>query len=127
MTPDDAPRFAELLAGLAEALGEPISTTRAVLYFEALFDLPLRDLELGSKQAIRDCLFFPKPSELREFAENLPVPERKSLPEMDPEAWRPIRELGRRRIRGLIEVLSEPTTEKRRAALDKYLAELEHG
>lgn len=69
MTADDAPRFAELMAGLAETYAEPISKVRGSMYFDALSDLTIDQVELGVRLALRRSKFFPRPAEIREHVE----------------------------------------------------------
>lgn len=67
MTDLDRPRFAAALTGLAEILDAALSPTRFEGYFVALEDLSLESVEAAIARAVRECRFFPKPVELREF------------------------------------------------------------
>jgi hypothetical protein len=66
MTEDDRGAFAELMVGLGETYGEPVSTARMEIYFAALRDLPLVQLRQAATLLVRTSKFFPRPSELRE-------------------------------------------------------------
>ncbi|HJY45287.1 MAG TPA: hypothetical protein VJ301_11745 [Propionibacteriaceae bacterium] len=68
MTRVDAPAFSTLLAGLAEVFAVTLTATRTELYFRALEDLPLTAVQEAAVRAMRECRFFPKPAEIREFA-----------------------------------------------------------
>lgn len=81
MTPQDASRFAELLAGLGEVFNEPVSEIRARLYFEALKDLPMGSVEQAVSRLVQHARFFPKPGEIREVLEG-------SVEDRGREAWR---------------------------------------
>jgi hypothetical protein len=65
---DDAQAFSTLLVGLAEVFDVTLTPTRTELYFRALEDLPLQDVQAAASRAMRECRFFPKPAELRDFA-----------------------------------------------------------
>src|SRR5262249_36682570 len=69
MTKEDAIRFAKAFGLLAEAFGEGISSTRTKVYFRALGDLDIAQVERAIDMVVRDCKFFPKPAELREMIE----------------------------------------------------------
>lgn len=69
MTPDDAPRFAELMLALSETFNEPVSAIRAEMYCDALRDLPIASVEHAVRLAVKSKTFFPKPAELRELVE----------------------------------------------------------
>ena len=65
--PEDVTAFVVELGKTAELFGEIMSESRALLYFEALVDLPLETVRAGLIQARRASKFFPKPAELREL------------------------------------------------------------
>lgn len=67
MTRADAPAFSTLLAGLAETFDVTLTATRTELYFRALEDLPLEAVQEAAGKALRQCRFFPKPAELRDY------------------------------------------------------------
>lgn len=67
MTPTDGRRFAELMMALGETFREPVSDFRAEIYFNALKNLPLAEVETAVQLAIQGKTFFPKPAELREL------------------------------------------------------------
>lgn len=69
MNPSDAPRFAQVLASVAETLNVTLSTARIEGYWLVLRDLDLEAFERGATIAMRECRFFPVPIELRELAE----------------------------------------------------------
>lgn len=62
----DRSGFAEVMLGLGEAYGEPISETRMEIYFAALSDLPLAELRHAATIHVRTQKFFPRVAELRE-------------------------------------------------------------
>lgn len=68
MTPQDAPLFLARLNILAELFDAKFSEAKQQLYFEALSDLDLEDLQRAIQDAARQCKFMPKPVELRELA-----------------------------------------------------------
>jgi hypothetical protein len=67
MRPGNTRRFAELMMALGETFRESVSDLRAELYFDALSDLTIEQVEQAVKLAVRGKTFFPKPSELREL------------------------------------------------------------
>ena len=73
MTPTDVDRFTAALAGCAEVLQEPMSTTRLHGYFLALQDLTVEEVERACARAMREWRSgqgrgnFPKPAELRDL------------------------------------------------------------
>lgn len=66
MTDDDRIAFAELMTGLGETYGEPVSAARMEIYFAALSDLPLADVRRSATLLVRTQKFFPRPAELRQ-------------------------------------------------------------
>lgn len=66
MTPADRPRFAELMLGIGEVYGEPVSEIRMELYFSALEHLSLDAVRAAANAHVRTNKFFPKPAELLE-------------------------------------------------------------
>lgn len=66
MTTTDRAPFAELMLGLGETYGEPISDARLEIYFAALADLELADVRRAAGLLVRTTKFFPRPVELRE-------------------------------------------------------------
>ena len=79
--PDDVDAFVVELGKTAEMFSDPLSESRALLYFEALADLPLETVVGALRHARRVCKFFPRPAELREFALG-------SVEDRAREAWR---------------------------------------
>ena len=69
MTQQDRPRFAELLVGIGETYGEPVSDARMEIYWRALEDLPFESVQRAAGVHVRTSKFFPKPVELREAIE----------------------------------------------------------
>lgn len=67
MTNRDVKRFAKVMAALGETFNETISDVRTEVYFAALEDLAIADVETAAKNHIRVGRFFPKPVELREW------------------------------------------------------------
>lgn len=72
MRDTDADQFVCELGKTAECLGEAVSMTRAMLYFEALADLPVEAVVAALAACRRTQRFFPKPSELREAVVGTP-------------------------------------------------------
>lgn len=72
MTRRDAKAFAVLMAGLAETFDLALTPTRTELYFTALEDLAIDQVEEAVRQAVRAGRFFPKPAELRARVEPSP-------------------------------------------------------
>lgn len=60
-------KFQTALATIAETMGGSLTDERVLIYFDALCDLPLREIQSACKRAIREMKFFPKPVELREL------------------------------------------------------------
>lgn len=67
MTDADRQAFAELMLGLGETFGEPVSDARMEIYFAALADLELADVRVAATAAVRGSSFFPRPAEIREL------------------------------------------------------------
>lgn len=72
MTDADRPRFAALLGGLGEAFNEPISDARLEIYFLALADLPVGDVQAAIAAVLRTQVFFPRPATIREAVHGRP-------------------------------------------------------
>jgi hypothetical protein len=68
VTERDEPAFVGLMSGLGEAFNEPVSKARALIYFQALEDLPIDALRVAVLAHVRTGKFFPRPAELRERA-----------------------------------------------------------
>jgi hypothetical protein len=66
VTEHDRQPFAELMLGIGETYGEPVSATRMEIYFRALCDLSLEQLRDAASLHVRSQKFFPRPSELRD-------------------------------------------------------------
>ena len=66
MTELDRAPFAELMIGVGEVYGEPVSDARMELYYRALEDLSLDEIRAAANAHVRGSRFFPKPAELRE-------------------------------------------------------------
>lgn len=66
MRDEDRGAFAELLLGIGETYGEPVSDARMEIYFRALDDLSLNRVREAANHHVRSSRFFPKPAELRE-------------------------------------------------------------
>jgi hypothetical protein len=66
MTAQDRVGFAELMAGLGETYGEPVSDARMEIYYRALSDMALDEVRAAANVHVRTNKFFPRPSELRE-------------------------------------------------------------
>lgn len=69
MTEDDRSRFAEILTALAETYGEELSAARLRLYFAALQDLDIEQVEFAGEKIAGASRFFPRPVEFREVIE----------------------------------------------------------
>ena len=90
MTSRDLAPFLELMAGLGELYGEPVSTLRAEMYFRTLEDLAIGDIRRAATTHAKASKFFPKPAELRESAVGS-VEDRAEL------AWMSVLDLVRRK------------------------------
>ena len=69
MNIEDNGEFGRRLMALGEVFDVKISPQRAALYFEALRDLPFQAVAAALNAAVQGCKFFPKPVELRQFAQ----------------------------------------------------------
>lgn len=69
MTDDDRTAFSDALTALGIASGQPVSTAMRDVYWQFLRDLGRDDFLRAVGIAGRTLKFFPKPSELRDFAE----------------------------------------------------------
>lgn len=69
MNTEDQPDFLRRLMALAEVFDVKLSPARSALYFEALRDLPMASAMQALNAAVKGCKFFPRPVELREFAQ----------------------------------------------------------
>lgn len=69
MTEQDRGPFAQLMLGIGETYGEPVSDTRMEIYFRALSDLSLDAIRTAANVHVRSQKFFPRPAELREAIE----------------------------------------------------------
>jgi hypothetical protein len=61
-----------LVSGLSEIFGKEISDNVCELYFRALADLSIEQVEHAVNVTAATCKFFPKPAELREIIEGKP-------------------------------------------------------
>lgn len=104
MNGSDKKQFSAIMAGIGEAFDKPVSKTRMALYFDALSDFSINQVEQAARRAIRELKFFPKAAELAEFAALVPRPSiatdsRKQLAEVIPlEERRRRHEEGVRRL-----------------------------
>lgn len=57
-----------MIAALAKIFGEAMDDIRLEGYLAALEDVPTDALKLGLQRAVRDAKFFPKASELHQWA-----------------------------------------------------------
>lgn len=69
MTQADRAAFAEAMLVLGETFNEPVGDIRVEAYFDALADLNLQAVTMAVRRAVAASKFFPRPVELREFAE----------------------------------------------------------
>lgn len=67
MINDDRAAFAEAMHALCETFNEPMSDIRSEAYFDALCEFGIEQVNDAARLAIRQCRFFPRPVELREF------------------------------------------------------------
>ena len=67
----DEKRFKAVIATLAEAFDRKLSEQLPEIYWQALEDLTIEDLEAASARAIRELKFFPRPADLRDFSGKL--------------------------------------------------------
>jgi hypothetical protein len=63
----DGDRFSEVMLALSEFYKNPVSTRLAGLYYEALKDLTIEQVEAAASAAFNQLVYFPKPVELREL------------------------------------------------------------
>lgn len=68
MTTDERRRFAVMITGIAETLGQEMTTARITGLLAALDDVPWTHLEEALIVAHRTARFVPSPGELRELA-----------------------------------------------------------
>ena len=66
MTNQDRAAFGRMMFALGDTFHEPVTELRVEAYFDALRDLPIADVLVAGRAAIRDARFFPRPIELRE-------------------------------------------------------------
>lgn len=62
-------RFSEIIEQTADAFSADLSENKIALYFRELADLSFQQVEAAFRQALKKNKFFPRISELREFAE----------------------------------------------------------
>lgn len=67
MEEKDKKGFLVLMAMLAEAFKEDVSTERAKIYYEFLNPFSFYSVMMGIKESIKTAKFFPKVSELRDI------------------------------------------------------------
>jgi hypothetical protein len=111
MTDQDRGAFAELMLGIGETFGEPVSDARMEIYFRALSDMTLEDVMAAAGLHVRTSKFFPRPAELREALHG-------SVDDAAEMAWNELRRMVRR-----VGYLGTPTfvdDAMRRAALELY-------
>lgn len=89
MTNDEAPEFIGRLMALGELFNADLSASKQALYFEALKDLSLFDVQHAINEAVKTCTFMPKPAELRILAVGDPQ-------EFGEQAWIAFRAAARR-------------------------------
>lgn len=68
MTQDDFADFSKGLVAVADVFDAELPESKLLMYFRALSDLRAADVLRALEQSIRELRFFPKPSELRDFA-----------------------------------------------------------
>jgi len=76
MIETDRPRFVQLLHRLAEVHQRPVDADLASDYFEAMKQYDIRVVTRTFAEATRSCQWFPKPVELRSFAQERDSEER---------------------------------------------------
>lgn len=69
MTDGDKKQFAAILGALAEIFGQEMSKPKLNLYFGALKDLTIEQIERAGEQLAGTAKFFPRPVEFREAVE----------------------------------------------------------
>lgn len=69
MTDADKKQFAGLLGALGEIFGQEVSKPKLKLYFAALRDLTIEQIERATEQIAGSAKFFPRPVEIREAVE----------------------------------------------------------
>lgn len=69
MNDTDRDRFADHLEGLGLTFDKEVTDALTEIYFRALGDLPIETVIRSITSAIRTCIHFPRPAELRELVE----------------------------------------------------------
>lgn len=69
MKQSDRLQFLKLLTGLSEMFGKEFSDALLEMYFQALADLSIEQVQFAAERAIRECTWLPKPAELRAFVQ----------------------------------------------------------
>jgi hypothetical protein len=67
MRPTDDPKFRVILASFGEVYSKQVSAPMASLFWEALKDLAIEQVEAGAKAWIKHGAHFPKPADLRKM------------------------------------------------------------
>lgn len=118
MNAQERERYAVLLSGLAETLGQSLTVGRISGHLVALDDVPYVYLEAAMAAALKAAKFVPSPGEIRELAEEAAEAEkrRRALPGLE------ISESEKRRIAASYQG-HEDEVRQLVAALPKPLAE----
>src|SRR5690606_33933929 len=74
---------ASLMLALSETFNEPVSETRAGMYFDALSELTIQEVEQAMRLSLRRSKFFPRPAELLELVSG-------SAEDQADEAWQSV-------------------------------------
>lgn len=67
MNQNNTQQFKGIMTGLYETFDRTPSPTLTEVYYNALAEFDIADVERAAINAIQNCRFFPKPAELREF------------------------------------------------------------
>ena len=81
MIDQDRPKFAAMLATLAEIYERTVTQQVAEIYFTALKDFSIDDVKMAVEHAVKTNRFFPRPAELLETMRSHRAEHRRALAE----------------------------------------------
>lgn len=87
MTPEDRPKFLEIVVGFAELRGKQLSAPALELFWNAMQGWSIEDFTAGANQLMRTCEFFPTPKNFEDL--------RKASSMTPGEAWGLVRDAAR--------------------------------
>ena len=67
MTPNDRPKFLEIVIGFAELKGKALSAPALELYWRSMSGWKLADFQAAAEQLLRTCEFMPVPSDFEKL------------------------------------------------------------